>query len=57
MPKFGIDFERTRGEIDLRVRIAEIQAGHQFSVFQRQSSLDQSGHTGHSVEVANVGFH
>src|SRR5262249_62412923 len=45
------DEERRRGEVDLRVGIAEIEAGRDFSVSQRQRSLDQSGEPSRLFQV------
>src|SRR5262245_65867077 len=51
-----IDEERRRGEVDLRVGIAEIEAGRDFSVAQRQRSLDQSGEPSRLFQVSNIGL-
>src|SRR5215471_16517143 len=52
----GIDEERTRGEVDLRVGSAEVEARRDFSVLQRQRGLDQGGKSRSLFQVSNVAF-
>src|SRR5262245_44348288 len=52
----GVDLEPARGEIDIRVWRAEVQAGCKLLVLQRQRDLDQASSASRSVEVTYVGF-
>src|SRR5689334_10123600 len=52
----GIDEERTRGEVDLRVGSAEVEARRDFSVLQCQRGLDQGGKSRSLFQVSDVTF-
>ena len=53
----GRDVERRRGEIDLRVRLAEVQARRNLPVLEREHGLDHAGEPRGRVEVPEVGLH
>ncbi len=48
--------QRAAGDLQVWVRRAEMQAGRNLPVAQRQRGLDQAGHAGGRVEVAEVGL-
>ena len=45
------------GEVDLRVGGGEVEAGRDLAALDGQRRLDQAGHAGGGVEVADVGLH
>ena len=52
--KLGVDEERARFEVDLGVGRPEVDAGRDPLVVQRQRGLDDSGHAGRRVQMADV---
>src|SRR6185436_20837246 len=52
----GVDVDRATGEVDLRVRLAEMEARRQEPALQGQHGLDQPRDTRGSVEVPEVGL-
>ena len=54
LAQLGVDEERARLEVDLRVGGAEVDARRDALVMQRQRGLDDAGHTGRGVEMADV---
>ena len=53
----GVDEERARGEVDLRVGPLEVQARRNRPVLQREHRFDQAGDPRRGVEMADVGLH
>ena len=53
----GVHVERAAGEIDLRIRLREMQRRRQHAVLQRERRLDEACHARRCVEVADVRFH
>ena len=51
------DAEFQPGEVDVRIRILEMQTGGNPPVLEDQRSLDQASHTGRGFQVTEIGFH
>src|SRR6185369_6391058 len=49
-----VDVKRAVAEIDLRIRLIEVQAGHQRLVLESERCLEQPGHAGARVEMSEV---
>ena len=45
----GIDVEGTAGEVDVAVRLTEVQSRRDLRMFEREDGLDQSGNPGGRV--------
>ena len=48
--------EPERGQIDFRVRAAEVQIGGHLAVVKHERGLDQAGNAGRGLGVADVGL-
>src|SRR5262245_39129335 len=52
-----VDEEGAPREVDLRVRPLEVKARRQHSMLEREHGLEQSGHAGGGIGVADVRLH
>ncbi len=55
--QLGVDVERARREVDLRVGPLEVQARRDHAVLEGEGGLDQPGGPGRRGEVSEVGLH
>ena len=49
--------ERSRREVDVRVRLLEVHGRRQLAMLQRQTHLDQARDTSRRIEVTDIGLH
>src|SRR6185437_9958849 len=55
--KSVVHFERTFSEVNFRVWTLKMQAGRQLLVLQGEDRLDEPGHAGRGVEMAEIALH